>query len=120
MTKRPIIHDTPVCVLIGPAADVRACDWLIQVMKRLMNIPTDFWLRYVNVDDDDDDVYEADDQQSAADGTLDSSARLLFLDVAALHKLNKYYKNTIIVAVIIFSAFLTGCSMGITHPSIPY
>ena len=24
-------------------------------MKKLMNIQTEFWLRYVNVDDDDDD-----------------------------------------------------------------
>jgi len=39
------------------------CDWsvdvvcvvLCQVMKKLMNIQTEFWLRYVNVDDDDDD-----------------------------------------------------------------
>jgi len=42
---------------------VRQLTWLFvcQVMKQLMNIPVEFWVRFVNLDEEFDDV---DDQQS--------------------------------------------------------
>ena len=49
------------CSVIG-----HICVVVCQVMKKLMNIQLDFWLRYVNVDDDMDD--EAENTEPAADG----------------------------------------------------
>ena len=53
-------------------------------MKQLMNIPTEFWLRFVNVDDDDegerdddDDNYDYGDDRPSSVPPAESHGRLI-------------------------------------------